>query len=62
MLSRLGVAIPLAQAKIDQVNLRWFRGADDEIVRLHVPMEEVLPVHVLETGDHLVANHQHSFE
>ena len=51
----LWISEPFAESKIYYVNLRLFRPiSHQEIVRLHVSVQEVLRMHVLDAADHLV--------
>jgi hypothetical protein len=61
VLARLRVLVALAQSKINEVDL-VLCGSHKEVVGLHVAMDEVLLVHVLEAGDHLLAEHAGRFK
>lgn len=62
MLSCLGISVPFRQAEIDYVNNVLFLSmANEEIIRLHVSMNEVIVVQELKSLDHLVSNHKSSF-
>lgn len=53
------VAISLSQAKIDNVNdVLLFAMTDEEVVRFHVSVDEVIIVQELESLDHLVRDHE----
>jgi len=51
----LWISEPFAESKIYDVNLRLFcPNSHQEIVRLHVSVQEVLRMHVLDAADHLI--------
>lgn len=55
MKASAGVAVFLGQAKVDEVELVAVAAdAHQEVVRLDVPVDEVLAVKVLYASDHLV--------
>ena len=59
MLSRLGVAISFGEAKVDHVNnILLLAVADEEIIGLHIPMDEMIIMEELEPLDHLVGQHE----
>ena len=63
MLARLGILVALAQTKVDQVDRALFvADAHQEIVRLHIAMDEVVRVHELEAADHLLGQHAHGLQ
>ena len=63
VLARFGVFIAFAQSKIDHVADRTLVAvAHKEIVRFHVTVDEVVGVHVLEAGDHLISQHAHGLQ
>ena len=63
VLSCLGISVPFCQAKIDYVNdVLFLSVANQEIIRLHIPMNEVIVVEELESLDHLVSNHKSCFD
>ena len=56
---RPAVAVLLSQAEVDDEHLvAVLPDAHQEVVRLHVAVDEVLVVHVLDARDHLVGEHQ----
>jgi hypothetical protein len=59
VLPRLGIYVPLRQAVVDQVDdVRFGSGAHAEILRLHISMQKLLAVKVIQSGDHLLAKEQ----
>ena len=55
--------VALGQSEVDQEDLVGrFVEADAEVVGFDVPVDEVAVVHVLDSGDHLVDQHQHCLE
>ena len=59
MLSRLGIPVPLREAKIDYVNnILLFAVSDKEVIRFHVPVDKVIVVQELQPLNHLVRDHQ----
>mmetsp|Transcript_68073 Transcript_68073/g.134292 ORF Transcript_68073/g.134292 Transcript_68073/m.134292 type:complete len:292 (+) Transcript_68073:383-1258(+) len=55
------VTVLLCQTKVDDVdNVRLLAGANKEVVRLDVPVNEVLRVEVLDSVEHLVSDHENS--
>lgn len=58
MFTSLSILVSLRQAEVDQVNCRFFCGySHQKVVRLHIPVDEVVRVHVLQTRYHLVGEH-----
>ena len=63
MLARLGILVALAQTKVDQVDRALFvADAHQEIIWLHITMDEVVRVHELEAADHLLGQHAHGLQ
>lgn len=63
VLLSLGVPLLFGQPKIDDVDLIGLLAKpDEEVVWLDVPVDEVLGVHKLNSGDHLVAKHQNCLQ
>mmetsp|Transcript_127973 Transcript_127973/g.272904 ORF Transcript_127973/g.272904 Transcript_127973/m.272904 type:complete len:273 (+) Transcript_127973:155-973(+) len=63
VLLRLRVPVLLCKPKVDDVHLvRLLPQADQVIVGLDVPVNEILRVHVLHSVDHLVRQHEHRFQ
>lgn len=59
MLTGFWVPISLSKAKINYVNnILLLSVPYEEVVRLHVPVNEVVVVQELQPLDHLVCNHQ----
>lgn len=61
------LAVPLnvafCKAKIKKEDfIGRFIVPDAEVIRFDVTVDEVTIVHVLDSGDHLVDQHQHSFQ
>lgn len=53
------VAISLGEAEIDNVNnVLLFAMTDEEVIRFHISVNEVIIVEELESLDHLVRNHE----
>ena len=53
------VAVLLREAEVDDEHLvAVLTNPHQEVVRLHVPVDEVLVVHVLDACDHLVGQHE----
>ena len=62
VLSGLWVTVPLSETEIDDVNYVLFLSmADQEVVRLHVSMNEMVIVQEFESLNHLVRYHERSF-
>lgn len=62
VLSGLWVTVPLSETEIDDVNYVLFLSmADQEVVRLHVSMNEMVIVQEFESLNHLVRDHERSF-
>mmetsp|Transcript_164026 Transcript_164026/g.398639 ORF Transcript_164026/g.398639 Transcript_164026/m.398639 type:complete len:344 (+) Transcript_164026:167-1198(+) len=60
---RLRVPVPLRQAEINDVDhVGAAAQPDQEVVGLDVPVDEGLRVHVLDTEQHLVGDHQHRLQ
>ena len=59
MLARFGIAVPLGQAEVNYVDdVLLFAMPDQEVVGLHVSVDEVVIVQELQSLNHLVGNHQ----
>ena len=63
VLTRLGITITLREAEVDNVNdILLLAVANEEVVRLHVTMNEMVVMKELEALDHLVCNHERSLD
>lgn len=63
MFIRLRVSVALWKSKVNHVDYWSFCVESyQEIIGFHVPMEEILSVHVLNSGDHLIGKHADSFK
>lgn len=63
MLSSLGILVPLRQSEVDHVAGRALRViSHQEVIRLHVPMQEVVCVHVLQSRNHLLRQHAYRLQ
>merc|ERR1712032_1558287 len=63
MLLRLGIPVLLCEAEVDDVDLvRLLPQSDQEVVGLDIAVYEVLGVHVFNTVDHLICQHQHGLQ
>lgn len=52
--------VPLCQPEINEIHLVLvLLNPDHEVIRLHIPVQEVSRVHVLQALDHLICQHQH---
>mmetsp|Transcript_122964 Transcript_122964/g.226495 ORF Transcript_122964/g.226495 Transcript_122964/m.226495 type:complete len:229 (-) Transcript_122964:394-1080(-) len=61
VLLRLRVAVLLCQPKVNDVHLvGLFAQTNEEVVRLDIPVDEILGVHILNTIDHLICKHENS--
>ena len=61
--ARLGTQESLGQAEIDQVDSRgFFVLANENVLRLHISVYEVLGVQVLESLDHLYRDDEDCFQ
>lgn len=59
MLSCPGLSVSLGEPKVNDVHIMLFlANADEEVVRLDVSVQEVSGVHVLDSLDHLVSQHE----
>lgn len=63
MLACLGVTVTLAQSVVNHVtDLFLLLETHQEVVGLHVTVQEVVLVQELDAGDHLVCEHAHRFQ
>lgn len=63
VLVRSGITVFLGQAKVDDVDqVALLAEPHQEVVRLHVSVDEVLGVDVLNAADHLVSQQQDGLE
>ena len=63
MFASLRVAIPFGKTEIDKVDeVLFLAGAYQEVVWLHVAVDEVVVVQKLDALKHLVANHTHRLQ
>ena len=53
---------PLGQSEVYDEYFMWVLLADEKVVGLDVPVDELLGVNELNDWDHLIANHEHSLE
>jgi hypothetical protein len=59
----LGVFVALGEAEVDhETCVPLVIVSHQEVIRLHVTMQEVVRVQVLETGEHLISQHANSFQ
>ena len=59
----ISLDVTLGESKVDQEDLvTGLVESGTEVIGLDVTVEEVPVVHVLDTGDHLVYEHEHSLE
>ena len=63
MLPSLGVAVALGKPEVNHIHSRLLcLQPHQEIVWLHVAVNKVVVVHVLQSGDHLVGEHADGLE
>ena len=63
MLASFGILITFTQSEIDHVaDITLVAVAHKEIVWFHVAVDEVVGVHILEAGDHLISQHAHGLQ
>ena len=61
MFACFGITIPLGEAEINYVNnVLLFTMSNQEVVRLHISVDEVIIVEELKPLNHLVGNHERS--
>lgn len=63
MLTSLRVTEPLSQSEVNHVDVvLLLADTDEEVVWFDVTMKEVTRMHKLNALQHLIGQHQHSFE
>ena len=63
MLASFGIFITFTKSEIDHVaDITLVAVAHEEVVRFHVTVNEVVGVHVLKAGDHLIGQHAHGLQ
>jgi len=63
VLLRLRVSVFFLEAEIyDMDHILFFTQAYQEVIRLDIPVEKVLRVHIFDPIDHLILQHDHSLE
>mmetsp|Transcript_98889 Transcript_98889/g.189798 ORF Transcript_98889/g.189798 Transcript_98889/m.189798 type:complete len:229 (-) Transcript_98889:400-1086(-) len=61
VLLRLWVTVLLCEPKVNDVHLVGLLAqTNEEVVRLDIPVDEILGVHILNTIDHLICKHENS--
>lgn len=57
------ISIFLGQTKVDQINnIRFILNADQEIVWFDISVDEISGMHEFNSRDHLISQHQNSFQ
>mmetsp|Transcript_62157 Transcript_62157/g.115340 ORF Transcript_62157/g.115340 Transcript_62157/m.115340 type:complete len:205 (+) Transcript_62157:885-1499(+) len=63
VLPRLWVSVPLCEAEVDEVNnVCLLAVANEKVVWLDIPVDEVLGMKILNPEQHLICEHQDSLE
>ena len=63
MLASLGVLKPFREAEVNEIaDSSLLLEAHQEVVRLHVSVDEVVVLHELYSSDHLVSQHAYSLK
>ena len=63
VLSSFGVSISFGQAEVDHVdNILFLAVAYQEVVRFHVPVDEVVIMEEFESLNHLVGQHERGLD
>ena len=63
MLVRFSVPVALSEAEVYQMNQRGpLANPNQEIVGLYVSVDEVFRMNIFDAGEHLIGQHQGSFE
>lgn len=63
VLVRSRISVFLGESEIDNVNHRLsLPESDEKVIRLYITVNEGLCVHILQTAEELIRQHQHRFE